>query len=239
MTTTNKLFATIFLVICICFIGCLFGCARKPVVTTVPSATSAIQETTLPHETSIPPTTTEPVETRDDFTVDLIIQLLDEVGEYLDSNTTVTLPYNKYSHIFVWRKGLAEAGIVSVTDNQIMVLDCSTADWRAELQFLLCMNLMLERYPNCYLQRVADFGYETLFFFSGYKEMGFESVSDWYWSTQAPFAENEYIVQFHYESGTISRWEMYQGTTVHIFSVSGKYSNPTEYEKYLQSKSES
>jgi hypothetical protein len=205
----------------------------------MPPTTTISAETTLAPETTASPATTVPPETHTEFTVDLICQMLDEAGEYLDCNAVITLPDNEYSRVFLrHQKGLVENGIVSVVNDQIMVLDCSNADWRDELLFLLCMNLMIERYPDCYVNRVVESsGYSTLYFFSGYKELGYESVSDWYWSTQAPFDENEYFVQFQYEYGVIARKEMQQGTRLYIHRIRDD-TDPTEYEKYIQRKSE-
>lgn len=233
MNTVKKRFTAILCAVCIC----LVACARRP-ESLMPPTTTIPVETTLAPETTASPTTTAPSETHIELTVDFICQMLDEAGEYLDRNTTVTLPYTDYFRRLVSTNRINEAGVVSVSKekNEICILDCKAAEWRNYFLFMICLNMMLERYPDCYYHQAdnadSNIAMGNFYFFPEYEKFGYESMSDCVFDS-APDSEGQYLVIFDYLGASI----IWKDTHTRVFILNRNKSD-TAYSKYLQSKGE-
>jgi len=114
--------------------------------------------------------------------------MLDEAEAILNQNSTLTLPANEYLILavrcFISKKqSYGAKEVVSYTDEMVTIHNCEDAQFRDSLRFFIFLNIILDRYPDCYSyvhRRIMGEDTNRLTFYSEYMAAGYNTAQDYF-----------------------------------------------------------
>lgn len=138
--------------------------------------------------TTIPPETSEPAKAHTELNLDMMFAMLDEAEAILNQNSTLTLPANEYLILavrcFISKKqSYGAKEVVSYTDEMVTIHNCEDAQFRDYLRFFIFLNIILDRYPDCYSyvhRRIMGEDTNWLTFYSEYMAAGYNTAQDYF-----------------------------------------------------------
>ena len=173
-----------------------------------PSATTD-PTTAAPLETTAPPTTGTLVDTHIPLTEELLFQIRDETYVEMETNNTIVVPANTYSHVYAVSSGLVDLGLAESGNGKTITVHVSNDSRQRKQQcFLIMMSRLIAEHPDCWWTGPYSGSYQVEFF-CDFERVGCETAEEYYNLSQRPMYEGRTEISFVYTDGYISLYVLY------------------------------